>query len=432
MARRMGSARGDGAAQAAVLPRRAGFSARLRTFSALRHRNYRLYWFGMLVAIIGLQVQMVAQAWLVYDLTGSTALLGMTGLMQAIPTLALTLFGGVLADRVDRRRLIMVTQAGSGLLLLLLATLTATGMVQVWQIFAIAFLTGAISAFDQPARMALVPHLVKREDLMNAIAMGSMVWQSSRIVGPSLAGLLIGLFGVAACFYLTTAGMFVMVLALFAVRVPRVEPPERRPEMLRDLREGVGFVVRDPIFSTLLGLTFFNSLFGMSYATMMAVFARDVLDAGSQGYGFLLGVSGVGALLGATTLASLGNVRRKGPLLLGGAFAFGLLIVLFSLSRVYAVSLGLLFAMGAVNALYMTTVNTQLQALVPDALRGRVMSIYSLTWSLMPLGGFLSGALAARFADPAVGAPVAVGLGGVLVALMALFVALSVPRVRRL
>jgi MFS family permease len=432
MAGRMEATPGGSAARTATLPRRGAIAARLQTFSALRHRNYRLYWFGMLVAVTGLQVQMVAQAWLVYDITGSTALLGLTGLMQAVPTLALTLFGGVLADRVDRRRLIMFTQAASGLLLFLLATLTLTGTVEVWHIFAIAFCTGSISAFDQPARMALVPHLVEREDLMNAVAMGSMVWQSSRIVGPSLAGLLIGLFGVSACFYLTTIGMLVMVLALAAVRIPPVAPPERKPQMLRDLREGVGYVARSPIFSVLMGMTFFNSVFGMSYATMMAVFARDVLDSGSSGYGFLLGITGVGALIGTTTVASLGDVRSKGPMLLGGAFLFGLLIVLFSLSRIYALSLGLLFAMGAMNSIYMTTVNTQLQVLVPDELRGRVMSIYSMTWSLMPLGGFLSGALAARFADPSLGAPVAVGLGGALVALMAVAVALTVPRVRSL
>ncbi len=405
---------------------------RLRTFSALRHRNFRLYWFGMLVAIIGWQVQTVAQAWLVYEMTDSTALLGLVGLAQAVPTIVLTLFGGVVADRVDRRRLIMATQAATGLLILLLALLVATDLVRLWHIFAIALLVGAVWAFDQPARMALIPHLVERDDLMNAVAMGSMVWQSSRIVGPAIAGLIIGLVGIAPCFYLTTAGMLVMVLAVRAVRLPPIAPSSDGRNVLQNLVEGIGYIVGNPIFSTLIGLTFFNSLFGMSYVIMLPVFARDVLVVGSEGYGFLMGISGVGALLGTMVLASLGNVRRKGLLMLAGATGFGSLIVLFALSRVFPLSMGLLFAMGAVNSMYMTTVNTLLQSLVPDGLRGRVMGIYGLTWSLMPVGGFVAGAFAAAFADPAVGAPLAIGLGGALVAAMALGLASASPRLRRI
>jgi MFS family permease len=405
---------------------------RLQTFSALRHRNYRLYWWGMLVAITGWQVQMVAQAWLVYDLTKSTALLGLVGLTQAVPTIVLTLFGGVVADRVDRRRLLIITQVMTGALLFLLATLVATDLIRLWHIFVIAFVVGGVWAFDQPARMALVPHLVERDDLMNAVAVGSMVWQGSRIAGPAIAGLLIGFAGIAPCFYLTTLGMLVMVLALRAVKIPPVAPQAGRQNVVKNLAEGVAYVVRNPVFSTLIGMTFFNSLFGMSYVSMMPVFARDVLGVGSQGFGFLYGVSGVGALVGTTVVASLGDVQRKGWMMLLGGAAFGAFVVLFAVSRVYPVSLALLFCMGAVNSVYMTTVNTVLQSLVPDDLRGRVMGIYTLTWSLMPLGGFASGALADRFSDPAVGAPFAVGLGGVLVVLAAAVMAAAAPRLRRL
>jgi MFS family permease len=404
---------------------------RLQTFSALRHRNYRIYWLGMLVAITGMQVQTVAQGWLVYQLTDSTAALGFVGLTQALPTIVLTLFGGVVADRVDRRRLLIGTQTLTALLVFLLATLVAADLVRLWHIFAVALVVGAVQAFDQPARMALVPYLVPRDDLMNAIAMGSMVWQGSRIVGPSIAGLLIWLMGLAPCFYLTTVGMLTMALALRAVRVPHVAVTGEG-NVLRSLAAGVGYIARNPIFTTLIGMTFFNSVFGLSYVTLMPVFARDVLDVGSQGLGFLMGISGVGALIGTATLASLGNVRRKGLLLLAGGCGFGCSVVLFALSRFYPLSLALLFCLGALNSVYMTTVNTLLQSLVPDALRGRVMGIYGLTWSLMPLGGFVSGTVAARFAEPAVGAPLAVGVGGCLVALMAATMALVVPRVRRL
>jgi MFS family permease len=404
---------------------------RLQTFSALRHRNFRLYWFGMLVAIIGYQIQMLAVGWLVYQLTNSPAMLGAVSLTQAIPTIGLTLFGGVVADRMDRRRLLLATQTINGLLLFVLATLVATGTVQLWHIFAVAFGLGVVNAFDQPARLALVPHLVPREDLMNAIAMGSVIWQSARIVGPSIAGLLIAASGIAACFYVTAFGFLVMVAAVWAVRVPPVTPPADGRSAFQNLREGVAYVVKTPIFSTLIALTFFNSIFGMSYWSMMPVFARDLLDVGSRGYGFLAGASGVGALLGTLIVASLGNTRKKGWLMLGGAAAFGSFVFLFAISRVYPISLSLIFFMGAVNSIYMTTVNTLLQSLVPDALRGRVMSIYSLTYSLVPFGAFLAGGIAGTFADEAAGASFAVALGGLMVVLAAAFVAAFVPRVRR-
>lgn len=405
---------------------------RLQTFRALRHRNYRLYWLGMVVAITGLQVQTVAQGWLVYDLTKSTALLGTVGLAQAVPTIILTLFGGVVADRVDRQRLITITQATNAAVLLVLALLVATDRVAIWHILVCAFLVGSVSAFDQPARMALTPHLVAREDLMSAVAMTSMVWQSTRIIGPALAGVLISQVGIATCFFVTAAGYTVMVLAIMAIRIPRIPPPPGRAHVVCDLGTGVRYIAGNPIFSTLIGLTFFNSLFGMSYVTMMPVFARDVLHAGPQGYGSLMGASGVGALIGTVLIASLGAGAPRGKLLLGGAVSFGAMIVALAASRLYPVSLAILFGMGAVNSMYMTSVNTLLQSLVEDEVRGRVMSIYSMTWSLMPLGGFLSGALAGRFATPATGAPFAVGLGGALVALMALFVTVRVPRVRQL
>ncbi|MFN8556547.1 MAG: MFS transporter [Dehalococcoidia bacterium] len=404
---------------------------RFQTFRALRHRNFRLYWFGMLVAIIGWQVQMVAQGWLVYELTGSTALLGAVGLTQAIPTIVLTLAGGVVADRVDRRRLLIITQGSVGLLLALLAALVLSRTVQLWHIFAIAFAVGGVWAFDQPARQALVPHLVEREDLMNAIAMVSMVWQSSRIIGPAIAGPMIAWLGVGPCFLVTTIGMLGMITSLRTLQVTPIVPTGRH-NALADLRDGLGYVIRTPIFSMLIGLTFFNSLFGMSYVQMMPVFAKDVLAVGSRGLGLLLAVGGAGALIGTTILATLGIIRRKGLIVLGGSAVFGVLLIGFALSRSYALSLALLFVIGAVNSVYMTTVNTSLQALVPDELRGRVMGIFTLTWSFLPLGGFLAGAVAGQFAHPATGASLAIAAGGVAVILAALAAALSARQIRGL
>jgi len=400
---------------------------RLRAFSALRHRNYRLYWFGMLVAITGWQIQMVAQAWLVYKLTESPFYLGLAGLAQAVPTIALTLFGGVVADRVDRRKLLIFTQAGTGLLMLILATLVATGLVQIWHILLIAFLIGSIWAFDQPARMALVPHLVDREDLMNAVAMGSMIWQGSRIVGPALAGVLLATVGYSVCFYLTSIGFLSMIGVLVLVRVPPIVSTAATQNVLQNLVEGIGFILGSPVFLTLIGLTFFNSAFGFSYVTLMPVFAESILEVGERGGGILMGISGIGAIIGTTAIASLGNFKHKGWLILGGGTAFGITLLLFSLSRWYYLSLGVLFLSGIVNSFYLTSVNTMLQTLVPDQLRGRVMGIYGLTWSMLPLGGMVAGGVAT-----VAGAPFAVGMGGVLVAAMAVTVALFVPRVRSL
>ncbi|MBM2827098.1 MAG: major facilitator superfamily 1 [Dehalococcoidia bacterium] len=381
----------------------------------------------MLVAITGWQIQMMAQYWLVWKLTNSPLYLGLAGLSQALSTIMLTLFGGVIADRVDRRKLLMLTQGATGLLLFVLATLDQTGFIKVWHILVIAFLIGAVWAFDQPARMALIPHLVPREDLMNAVATGSIIWQGSRIVGPSIAGVLIAVAGTALCFYITAFAFLATILALVLIKVPDVVSAASERNMAHNLVEGLGFIASSPVFFTLIGMTFFNSVFGMSYVILMPVFAERVLGVHSEGYGFLMGISGVGAVLGTTLVAALGNFKHKGWLLLSGGAMFGITLLLFSLSRWYYFSLGLLFLSGGVNQLYMTSVNTLLQFLVPDQLRGRVMGVYSLTWSLLPLGGMLSGGIATLTS-----APFAVGLGGIMVAGIALSVMAFLPRVRSL
>lgn len=415
-----------------------------RVFSALRHRNYRYYWLGMVGAITGFQVLMVAQAWLVYEITRSPAYLGLVGLSQAIPAILLTMFGGVVADRVNRRTLLLYTQSSNAVIVFVLAILTATGQIHSgtwWYLIVAALLAGALAAFDQPARMALIPQLVDRGDLMNAIALQSMVWQGSRIVGPALGGVLIGFLGsllgsetlgIAACFFVTAVAMGGMVLAIVKMQLVTGAPAPGQSHLAQNLAEGITFITRNPVFTSLIGLTFFNSAFGMSYFILLPVFAREILDVGSQGFGVLMGISGVGALAGSTTVAFLGDFRHKGRLLLGGSMAFGFTLILFSFSQVFVLSLAILFVSGIVNSFYMTTVNTSLQALVPDELRGRVMGVYSLTWSLIPLGGMVAGGIASLVGDPAVGAPVAVALGGGLVSLMAVAVALKSPQVRNL
>lgn len=398
-----------------------------RVFSALQHRNYRYYWFGMVAAITGFQILIMAQAWLVYDLTRSPAYLGLVGLSQAIPTILLNMFGGVVADRVDRRKLLLWTQSSNAAIVFVLATLIVTDQIQVWHLLVAAFLAGAISAFDQPARMALLPQLVERKDLMNAVALQSMVWQGSRIVGPAIGGFIISALNIAVCFYLTALAMGGMVFAIVKMRVLQGAPPPNQNHLGRNLAEGVTFIVKNPLFSSLIGMTFINSAFGMSYMILLPVFARDVLDVGSQGFGLLMGVAGVGSLVGSTTVAFLGDYRHKGRLLLAGATAFGAMLMLFAFSQSFLLSLAILFVAGVANSLYMTTVNTSLQTLVPDALRGRVMGVYSLAYSLIPLGGMIAGGVATLAS-----ASVAVALGGSLVVLMAVGVAVKLPQVRDL
>ncbi|MBI2886338.1 MAG: MFS transporter [Chloroflexi bacterium] len=400
---------------------------RLRVFTALRHRNYRYYWFGMVAAITGLQVLFAAQAWLVYERWHTAAYLGLVGAAQALPVILLNVVGGAVADRVDRRRLLLYTQSGNALIVLALALLVSSDQIQIWHLVLAGVLAGALQAFDQPARMALVPQLVERADLTNAIALQSMVWQGTRIVGPAIGGLLIATVGIATCFYLTAAAVGVMVLAILKMEVAPGPGTGGRGHLGQNMAEGVAYVLKTPVFAALIGMTFINSVFGMSYVILVPVFAQDILKVDASSYGMLMAASGVGALMGSTTVAYLGNFRYRGPLLITGAALFGLSLVVFAFSPLYLLSVLVLLFSGVVNSLYMTTVNTSLQALVPDELRGRVMGIYSLSWGLLPLGGLLAGGVAT-----VAGAPVAVALGGVVVVATATGVAAKLPQVRNL
>lgn len=390
---------------------------RLQVLRAFRHRNFRVYWSGFLVSIVGWQVQYVALGWLVLDRTGSPLNLGFVSGSQAAATIGFSLLGGVIADRVDRRRLLVITQLGAMGCSLVLATLVVTDTVEIWHILVVAFVFGSFQAFDQPTRSALLPHLIDRDDMMNAVALTSAVWQSSRIIGPTVAGLVIAFVGVAACFYLTAAGFLTMVLSVLSLRL--VLPPvvATGNSMVTDLLAGLSYIRRSSLFMSLIGMSFFNAVFGLSYVVLMPVFARDVYGLGPQGLGLLLSASGIGALVGTFIVASLGDFPRKGLLIVGGAIVFGALLIAFSLSPLYQLSLAILVLMGASTSLYMTSTNTLLQLRLEDQFRGRVMGVYSLTWSLMPLGGVQSGAIASAWSAPA-----AVAIGGSLVIACALFV----------
>jgi MFS family permease len=403
------------------------FGGRLKFFSALSYRNYRLFWSGQFGSVLAQYMEIVAQGWLVLQLTNSPLMLGLTGLAHAIPTIVLTLLGGVIADRTDRRRIMLVAQACTATLFFTLATLITTERILVWHVMVIAFLSGSLKAFDRPSRYALLTQMVSREEIANAVALGSSVWQLNRLVGPSMAGLLIYFYGVGgayyACFFASSSAVFLWLR--IRIDQPRVE--ETGIGLLGGMLEGLNFIIRHELFYTLIAMTFFNSAFGMSYVILMPVFARDILHVGSQGFGFLQSTAGIGALAGTLMVAYLAASRSKGWHAIIGAATFGILIIAFAFSRWYALSLALVFLTGLSNQVYMTTINTILQLNLPDQLRGRVMGIYGLTWDLMPVGGMISGTIA-EFA----GAPVAVAIGGFLVAAMALWVGAFLPRVRKI
>ena len=381
--------------------------------SALQHRNYRLYFTGLLFSITGFQMLLVIQGWLIWDITGDPKALAYLGGVTAVPTVLLNLYGGVIADRFDQRLLIMLVSTAICLLLLVMATLVTLEMANLWNLLLLAFLIAGAQAFDNPARQALYPHLIARKDLMNAVALNSIVWQGTRVVGPLIAGLLIAGVGAGPALYIAAAGFAFMVVAMTAIRVPPIARAAGG-SMVQNLVEGIGYVVKNQVFAVLIGLTFLNSFFGMSFIILLPIFATDILNVGPEGLGEMHAVGGVGAIVMALVAAAMSKSRNKGLWLVGGAVLFGATNVLFALSTNYMLSLAVLFVGGAAATFYMVMVQTSLQALVPDQLRGRVFSIYSLTWSLLPLGGLQAG-LVADLVSP----QFAVALGGVVVAIVA-------------
>ena len=397
---------------------------------ALRYPAYRAYWLGTLASVSGYQMLTFGQLWLVHELKESPLFLGYVGLANAIPAIVLNLFGGVFADKLDKRRLIMVTQTINASLIFLLATLVLLDLVEVWHVLAIAFVTGGVNAFDQPARQALYPHLIDRKVMVSAVALNASIWQGTRIVAPAIAGVIITLAGTATTFYMAGVGFLTMAVVISALNVPPIERGATG-NPAQDMLDGLKFIKKNSIFSFLIGMTFFNSFFGMAYIMMMPVFAVDILKVGADGQGVLLSIGGVGALITTIWLSSIGNFPRKGLLLIGGAVMFGLAVTAFGLTShfvgSYLLAGVLMFVMGVFSSTYMISIMSSLQMMVPDNMRGRVMGFYGMTWSIMPLGGMQAGAIA-----NVIGVHFAIAIGGLAVAAFALGPAMINSRVRTL
>ena len=411
----------------AAVQTHSGTQRLFQALSALRHRNYRLYWCGQLSSVLAQNMEGVAQSWLVLELTDSPLLLGLTGLFFAAPTIALTLLGGVVADRADRRRIMILAQSASAAMFFILGTLIFLKWIALWQVMTLAFLSGCVRAFDRPSRMALLPRMVPKEDIPNAVAIGGTIWQLNRLVGPAVAGMLIYMIGIGPTYYFCSCASLLSISLWLGIRLAPSTDAASSGSVLHHMAEGLNFIRTNEIYYTFIGMIFFNSVFGMSYLIMMPVFARNVLAVGSQGFGFLQSAGGAGALIGVILVAWYSHARRKGLHAIGGASLFGILLISFALSGSYPLSLILVVALGATSQFYMTTISTILQMNLPDQLRGRVMSIYGLAWELMPVGGFIAGTIA-EYA----GAPTAVGFGGFMVAGMAVAVALLRPSIRDL
>ena len=398
--------------EAAAKPPRAGGVTWRDTFAALKHRNFRLFFVGQLVSLIGTWMQATAQGWLVYQLTGSKVLLGTVAAVGSLPLLLLSLWGGSVADRHSKRTVIFYTQTGMMLTAFVFATLVGSGHIQPWHILVLAALGGVAMAFDMPARQAFMVEMTSQKDLMNAVSLNSSIFNGARVVGPAVAGFLMAHVGITWCFILNGISFIAVIIGLMMMRLPRFVPPEKPPSAGRHILEGFVYVAGHRRVRLLLLLFGVVGVFGWSYAVLLPAYARDVLHVGESGYGGLLSASGFGALLGALTVATWGSRVRPRRLILGGLWLFSATLVLLAVVRWYPLVLVCLAVGGWGMLIYYSTTNTLIQSSVSNALRGRVMGIWALVFGgMMPVGGLESG-----FLSHAVGVPWTITVGAVICA----------------
>lgn len=398
------------------------------TFAALRSRNYRLFYLGQVVSLCGTWMQQVAQPWLVYQLTGSSLMLGLISGAASLSMCFFSIWGGVVADRVRKRNLLLLTQSGAMTLALILAALTYTERIRVWHIATLAALLGMVNGFDLPTRQAFVLEIVPREDLVNAIALNSTMFNIARLAGPALAGLLIGPLGLAGIFLLNGLSYLAVIASLSAIRETPLPQAASTAPVWSHLAEGWRYVIRTPQVRGLLILLAIISIFGWSYAVLMPVFAHEVLHVGARGLGFLMSAIGVGALVGALMLASLGHHRLRARFLYGGLGLFAASVWLFAGSEHFLLSLFALAGAGGAMITYMNTSNALLQLTVPEEMQGRVMGFRTLVFAgLTPLGSALLGSLADW-----IGAPLAVRSAALLCGTAAAAAYTFFPSMRRL
>jgi MFS family permease len=393
--------------------------------AALRYRDFRLFWTGLLVSNTGTWMQMTATNWLLYQLTGSPALLGLNGVFRAVPAIGLGLISGTFADRYDRRKLMIATEIASGVLALALAVLDHSGQIEAWHIYAFTFLNASVGSFDGPARQALFPNLVPRSALPNAVALNSLLWKGSALIGPFLAGIAISWMGTAGAFYANAASYVVVVCAILLMRVSSKGSSKRRT-LLSESNEGFSYIVSRPVVLGIMVMEAMASVFGLNH-TMLTIFASDILRVGAHGFGLLQSARGLGAVIGSGIYIAVGHRSHQGQILFVSAILYGAAFALFGISPSFLLSLSLMTVVGATDTIWGASRGTILQMSTPDSLRGRVMGVFQLSnRGLHPLGQVQSGLLI-----PFVGAPAATVFGGVAVSLVTLITAWKVPAIRK-
>ncbi len=398
-------------------------------FRSLQYRNYRLFFGGQSISLIGTWVQRIAMPWLVYSLTGSVFLLGVVGFAGQIPTFLSAPFAGVLTDRWNRYHILIITQILAMIQALILAFLFFIGTIEVWHIIFLSVLLGCINAFDIPARQAFVVEIVeKKEDLGNAIALNSSMVNGARLLGPSIAGVLIASTGEGICFLLNGLSYLFVIVSLILMKVKSQKREIQNPNLIKELKEGFSYTFGFAPLKFIILLLGLISLVGMPYAVLMPVFAKEILHGGPHTFGFLMGASGAGALMGAIYLASKRSVLGLGKIIPLSAGIFGFGLVTFSLSRLFLLSLILMIITGLGMMLQMASSNTLLQTIVDDDKRGRVMSFYTMAFmGTAPFGSFLAGGLASFL-----GAPNTLIIGGIVCVLGALIFARKLAELRKM
>ena len=382
---------------------------RLSTFSAFRHRNYRLFWTGMLGSQVGTWMQSTAQSYLVWELTRSALATSLVTLFFSFPSTVLSLVGGVVADRMDRRRLILVTQTVFLLQAVVLTVLTFAGRIRIWEIYALAMMNGTVMAFDSPGRQSMLPSLVPREDLSNAVALNSTIFNASRVVGPPLAGLVYAAVGPGWCFALNAVSFLAILYPLWIMRLTRAPTGIVRTHLWDDLREGLSYVRRHQVVRTLLILVALAGSLAFVYIVLMPVLASKVLGGGPAENGYLLGAAGVGAIVGALGVATL-RAARPGRFIFGFAYAASAALVALAFSRHLLLSMVLTATVAGCVMAVLATCNATIQGYVTDSLRGRVMSIYTLALiGSGPLNAAIAGTLGSWL-----GADRAIGISGLV------------------
>jgi MFS family permease len=412
-----------GPAPAAVQPRAAS-----GTFRSLRHRNFQLYFGGQLISVAGTWMQAVAQAWLVYEISHSDLTLGIVGFAAAIPALVVSPWGGVIVDRVPKRAVLIATQVGAMVLALILAVLAFTHTVQVWHVVVLAGGLGLVNAFDGPARQAFVVEMVGRDDLTNAIAVNSMMFNSARVIGPAIGGLLLASVGPAWCFLLNGLSYLAVIAGLWAMQLPPHTVQKAITPPLKELASGLHYVWQHVDLMALLLIALVFAVFGLSYATVLPAFADEVLHSGATGYGLLNAATGLGAVGGAFIIARPGGDSGRGRWLVVTSVAFPLLLFAFAFVNNFPISFALALGLGLVFMVQFTIINTLLQLRVADDMRGRVLSLYTLTFfGFAPFGNLATGNLAEYW-----GLGLTIGLSAVVALVLFLVIFAVMPRMRHL